>query len=168
MENNLIEALLRHTQYSFESIEILFSTFTEHEFSDSVGGFPIWQQFYHLINSIDRIYTDPKEYSFPAFHREGMHMLENAAEECVSKHTLLEYYQRVKSQVLSYLETADSRELFEKSNHKEISMGRIDHILAQLRHMGWHIGYLHCCAKLLHGRTPEHILVKNVPDYQRM
>jgi len=50
-------------------------------------------------------------------------------------------------------------ELLLKSNHKTIEMTRLDHILAQLRHMGFHLGYLHSCAKVMYGKTPEHVLI---------
>jgi hypothetical protein len=39
---NIINILKRHTVNSFESIEILFNTFSENDFEKSVNGFYIW------------------------------------------------------------------------------------------------------------------------------
>ena len=49
---DIIDVLKRHTNNSFESIEILFNTFNKNDFEKSVNGFYIWQQFYHMINSM--------------------------------------------------------------------------------------------------------------------
>jgi hypothetical protein len=157
---SLLTNLKKHTDYSIRSIEILFEEFSDEEFGLTVNGFPIWQQFYHMINSMDRIFTDPEEYAFPDFHEGQMHMLETRTDKVLSKTVLYPYFNKVKSAIGEYLDGFDEGRLFEKSNHRTIIMTKLDHILAQLRHIAWHIGYLHSCAKVEHGQTPEHILIE--------
>jgi len=151
--------LKRHTNNSFESIEILFITFNENDFEKSVNGFYIWQQFYHMINSMDRIFIDPKYYEWPKFHEENKNNLEYYFEKTFTKEYLYNYFQEVKSKINDYLNNINENELLDKSNHKTIEMTRIDHILAQFRHMAFHLGYLHSCTKVMFGNTPEHILI---------
>lgn len=160
-KSTIIKVIIDHTNYCFESINILFDTFIADDFNKTINGFPIWQQFYHLLNSIDRILTDPVQYKYPTFHIEGMNNLENKPETLINKNDLYEYFKRVEAESTTYLASIDEIMLGRKSNHKTIYMTKLDHILAQQRHMTWHIGYLHSCAKVLYGQTPEHILVRD-------
>ena len=138
---DIIGVLKRHTNNSFESIEILFNTFNEKDFEKSVNGFYIWQQFYHMINSMDRIFIDPKYYEWPKFHEENKNNLEYYIEKTFTKEYLYNYFQEVISKINDYLNNINENELFDKSNHKTIEMTKIDHILAQFRHMAFHLGY---------------------------
>lgn len=158
---NSIDIIRDHTAYSFESIEILFDTFDEAAFGEEINGFPVWQQFYHLLNSIDRIFTDPVSYAYPAFHREGLNDLGTKQASSRDRATLHAYFADIMGRVTAYLQILQEKELCQKSNHATIAMTKFDHILAQLRHMAWHIGYLHACAKVKFGNTPEHILVRS-------
>jgi len=156
---NLINVIKRHTENSLESVNILFNSFSESDFEKSVNGFPIWQQFYHLINSMDRIFIDPQNYKYPEFHVENINNLEYHFDRTYSKELLYNYFQEVKNRINNYLDNINENELLLKSNHKTIEMTKLDHILAQFRHMGFHLGYLHSCAKVMYGKTPEHVLI---------
>jgi len=156
---DIIGVLKRHINNSLESIEILFNTFNENDFEKLVNGFYIWQQFYHMINSMDRIFIDPKYYEWPKFHEENKNNLEYYFEKTFTKEYLYNYFQEVISKINDYLNNINENELFDKSNHKTIEMTKIDHILAQFRHMAFHLGYLHSCTKVMYGNTPEHILI---------
>jgi len=156
---NIIDILKRHTGNSLESISILFDTFIESDFEKSVNGFPIWQQFYHTINSMDRIFIDPQNYKYPEFHEENINNLEYHFDKTYTKECLYGYFQEVKNKIDNYLDKISEDELLKKSSHKTINMTKLDHILAQLRHIGFHLGYLHSCTKVMFGNTPEHILI---------
>jgi hypothetical protein len=157
---SLMSILSRHTENSFTSIRILLETFNDDDFTETINGFPVWRQFYHMLNSIDRIFVDPVDYRYPEFHREGMNNIEIACEGGLDKETLFRYFERIEHAVRAYLSSVGESELFERSSHETIEMTRLDHILAQLRHIAWHIGYLHACAKVKYGRTPDHKLVE--------
>ena len=156
---NIINILKQHTVNSFESIEILFNTFNEKDFEKSVNGFYIWQQFYHMINSMDRIFIDPENYEYPNFHEENKNNLEYYFEKTYTKEYMYNYFQDVKNKINDYLNKINEKELLIKSNHKTIEMTKFDHILAQFRHMAFHLGYLHSSTKVMFGNTPEHILI---------
>ena len=161
-DNPTLQRIIKeHTDFTFESIDILFRTFDAEQFGQAVNGFPLWQQFYHMLNSIDRIYTDPIDYQFPSFHEENMHKLESKNHTAVSKEALFLYFHEIRERVDSYLSEIDDRVFFEKSHHLTISMTKLDHVIYQLRHMAWHIGYLHSCAKVMLGEPPEHVLIRS-------
>lgn len=157
----LIRVIIDHTEYCLKSIDILFDTFTADDFNKTINGFPIWQQFYHMLNSIDRILSDPISYEYPSFHIEDMNNLEYKPETQIGKKALYDYFKKIEVESTIYLAGIDETTLIRKSNHKVHYMTKLDHILAQQRHMTWHIGYLHSCAKVLYGQTPEHILVRD-------
>lgn len=157
--NDLLSIINRHTENTFKSIDILFDFFSEKDFTEVINGFPVWQQFYHMLNSIDRIFIDPIDYEYPEFHKENMNNPEVQSETQLNKNTLLQYYLEIKRNVRKYLSSINEDELYLRSNHKTISMTKLDHILAQLRHIAWHLGYLHSCAKVKYGEKPEHILI---------
>ncbi len=156
-----VRVLIDHVEYCFQNIHILFSAFTDEEFELSVNGFPIWQQFYHTLNSMDRILTDPVGYTFPSFHEAGLNELERSFEWMLPKKQLEAYFAEIETTSRAYLASMEGAALERKSRHSAIRMTKLDHLLAQMRHMTWHIGYLHSCAKVLHGQTPEHILVQD-------
>jgi hypothetical protein len=156
---NIVDIIKRHTKNSIESIDILFDTFSANDFEKSVNGFSIWQQFYHMINSMDRIFIDPESYKFPNFHVENINNLEYHFDKIYTKECLYDYFQYVKAQINDYLNNINENILLNKSNHKTINMTKLDHVLAQFRHIGFHLGYLHSCTKVMLGNTPEHILI---------
>jgi len=156
---NIINIIKRHTKNSFESIDILFNTFSENDFEKTVNGFPIWQQFYHMINSMDRIFIDPENYKYPEFHEENINNLVYHFDKIYTKECLYIYFQDVKYKINNYLDKINENELLIKSNHKTIEMTKLDHILSQFRHMAFHLGYFHSCAKVMFGNTPIHILI---------
>ena len=46
-----------------------------------------------------------------------------------------------------------------------MNLTKLELILAQLRHIFYHIGYLHCCIKMEKGESPEYIgLYKVKPE----
>ena len=157
----LTKVIIDHVDYCFENIGILFTTFTEEDFHKDINGFPIWQHFYHMLNSIDRILTDPIEYMFPPFHIANLNTLEYKFKIQISRAILNDYFNEIVQRSTEYLQNIDEETLVKKSNHKTLYLTKLDHILAQQRHMTWHIGYLHSCAKVIYGNTPEHVLVKD-------
>ena len=83
----------------------------------------------------------------------------------LSKKELINYYTEVKHKIMSYLNLLNDVILIEKVLLNEKYYTRLELILAQLRHVFYHVGYLHCCIKIEYGNTPEYIgLYKRVPD----
>jgi hypothetical protein len=75
------------------------------------------------------------------------------------------YYKNVKDKTQKYINELKEETLDEKIIFKEMNITKLELILAQLRHVFYHIGYLHCCIKMEKGETPEYIgLYKDKPE----
>jgi hypothetical protein len=157
----LLNSLKRNTDWCFESIQALFSTFDENAFSRTINGFPVWRQFYHMLNSLDRIFTDPLQYEYPPFHSENLNSLETKPDKALTRDELNGYFGKIRTMIYHYLQTIGEDVLFQPGHNVTYQWIKLDHILSQFRHISWHIGYLSACAKSVFGETPEYILLKN-------
>jgi hypothetical protein len=75
------------------------------------------------------------------------------------------YFQEVKSRIEAYLESLTDETLEEIIHFNGFKVTRLELILAQHRHIMYHVGYLHCCLKIETGNAPEYIgLYKAQPE----
>jgi len=146
----------RQCKQIFQNIDILFSEFTEKEFDLIKGGFLVWKQFYHLVHSLDKNFCDPSNYVEPKFHKMNLDVV-YLNEDHLSKKQIYDYYIEVKSRVERYLDNIDDNGLSKKIEYKGMELSKLELILAQLRHIFYHIGYMHCFLKIERGETPEYI-----------
>ena len=83
----------------------------------------------------------------------------------LTKEDLIKYYGNVKNKIQKYLDELNIELLDDKIVFHEMKLSKLELILAQLRHIFYHIGYLHCCIKMEKGETPEYIgLYKVLPE----
>jgi hypothetical protein len=138
----------------FENIDILLDTINE--FDSTRGGFTTWRHFYHLIHSIDKYLFDPDKYIEPLFHKKDLSVIYLFDNNKLTKNEIIGYYNDVKNRILNYVN--DLNESILKNDLTEHKFHEIlVHILGQIRHSYYHIGYLHCCMKIEKGETPEWI-----------
>jgi len=161
----LADSIRNQTKQIFQNIEILFEAIPANEFDTTKGGFKTWKHFYHLIHSLDKNFIDPSNYVEPEFHKKNLHVIYMEDENKLSKDEIEKYYGIVKNKIQKYLNELTDETLEDKIIFNEMELTKIELILAQLRHIFYHIGYLHCCIKLEKGQTPEYIgLYKAVPE----
>ena len=159
------ESIQNQTVQMFENIEKIFESITEDKFQSVIGGFPMWKNMYHCIHSLDKNLIDPSSYCEPSFHEKNMDVIYLETPKILSKNELMNYYTEVKQKIANYLYAINDVKLVEKVYLNDKYYTRLELILAQLRHVFYHIGYLHCCIKIEYGNTPEYIgLYKRVPD----
>ena len=159
------ESIQKQTIQIFENLEIIIESISEEKFQSIIGGFPIWKNMYHCIHSLDKNLIDPTLYCEPSFHEKNMDVIYLETLKKLSKKELINYYTEVKLKIMSYLNSLNDDKLLEKVYLKEKYYTRLELILAQLRHVFYHVGYLHCCIKIEYGNTPEYIgLYKRIPD----
>jgi len=161
----LADSIRNQTKQIFQNIEILFEAIPENEFDTIKGGFRTWKHFYHLIHSLDKNFIDPGNYTEPEFHKKNLNIIYMEDENKLSKEKIEKYYETVKNKIQNYLNELTDETLENKITFNEKEFTKIELILAQLRHIFYHIGYLHCCIKIEKGQTPEYIgLYKAVPE----
>ena len=159
------ESVQRQSKQIFDNIDILFDSIPENEFSSIKGGFQTWKNFYHCIHSLDKNFIDPTSYQEPDFHEKNMDVMYLETPRILSKSELYEYYSSVKKKVSDYLSNLTDTKLIEIIVLNNNEYTRLELILAQLRHVFYHVGYIHCCLKIENGDTPEYIgLYKRIPD----
>lgn len=161
----LAESVERQSRQIFQNIEILFESIPDEEFSTVKGGFETWKQFYHLIHSIDKNLIDPGNFIEPDFHQKNMDIIFVHTQPKLSRSEIIAYYQAVKEKSRSYLGTLSDSVLEEVVAFKDLRLTKLELILAQLRHIFFHIGYLHCCLKIERGSTPDYVgIYRAVPE----
>jgi hypothetical protein len=127
------------------------------EFDTIKGGFKTWKHLYHLIHSMDKNFIDPSNFEEPEFHKKNLDIIYLDDDNKLSKNDIDIYYDNVKYKIQKYINELNEETLDEKILFKEMNLTKLELILAQLRHIFYHIGYLHCCVKMEKGETPEYI-----------
>ena len=81
------------------------------------------------------------------------------------KNQTKQIFQNIKIKIQDYINKLDDKILEEIIIFNGMNITKLELILAQLRHIFYHIGYLHCCIKIEKGETPEYIgLYKVLPE----
>lgn len=94
-----------------------------------------------FINPIDYVYEGEKLFGIPenlsviAEHREGF---ESDTSILISRKQLLDYLGYIKEKINAYFDSLTAEELIQKPEGCEYT--RLELILAQFRHMMWHVG----------------------------
>ena len=161
----LANSVKNQTKQIFQNIEILFENIQENEFDTIKGGFKTWKHFYHLIHSLDKNFIDPSNYEEPIFHKKNMNIIYLDDNNILTKNEIEKYYNYVKNKIQEYINKLDDNILEEIIIFNGMNITKLELILAQLRHIFYHIGYLHCCIKIEKGDTPEYVgLYKVLPE----
>ncbi|GBU28219.1 hypothetical protein R84B8_01777 [Treponema sp. R8-4-B8] len=161
----LTDSIRNQTKQIFQNIEILLEVILENEFDSVKGGFKTWKHFYHLIHSLDKNFIDPGNYVEPEFHKKNLNIIYLNDKNKLTKNEIEKYYENVNNKIQKYLNELTDETLENKIVFNGMEFTKIELILAQLRHIFYHIGYLHCCIKIEKGETPEYIgLYKAVPE----
>jgi len=161
----LADSIRNQTRQIFQNIEILLEVIPADEFDAIKGGFKTWKHFYHLIHSLDRNFIDPGNYVEPEFHKKNLNIIYLEDENKLTKDEIEKYYENVRNKVQKYLNELKEETIEDKVIFNGMELTKMELILAQLRHVFYHVGYLHCCIKIEKGETPEYIgLYKAAPE----
>ncbi len=160
----LAESVRNQSRQIFQNIEIVLDAIPADEYGARKGGFAAWKHFYHLIHSLDKNLIDPSSFAEPDFHLPNMDIIYLDTEPALTKGEIERYYGAVRDKVQGYLAALTDSKLEETIAFRDLRLTRLELILAQLRHVFYHIGYLHCCLKMERGETPEYVgIYKSVP-----
>lgn len=145
-----------------ENIENLLTRIPENLYNKKISGYLIWKQIYHMLNSLERNFIDPNNYTYPEFHEEKLNSLDYKSKRELDKKILEKYFKNIKKKVLNHLNYLDDNKILDIINFKNIKITKLDFILSQYIHIMWHIGYLYSCINIETGKYPEYIgLYKN-------
>jgi uncharacterized protein with HEPN domain len=134
-----------------------FEEVTDELMQKEVNGFLMWKHFYHMLNSIDRIFAYSESYQFPDFHEEGLNRLDCTSDKTLSKDRLEMYFRNIREKITTYLDNMDDARLLEEVICQEMRISRFELIIAQFRHITWHLGYIQGCIRRETGKLPVYI-----------
>jgi hypothetical protein len=115
---------------------------------------PVWKHVYHALHSCDQWFINPDSYSTePPFHEPGLNSLDVRSNSALSRETLLEYYEQIRSKTLSYLDSLDDESLSQKPDGCRYT--RMALILGQYRHLYAHLGNINATTMMNTGMWPR-------------
>jgi hypothetical protein len=154
--NELILLILRQTAILFANVEETINAIDENRLCNSGSwGWPIGEQLYHLLHSLDQWFVNPYDYEEPSWLGQDLKSSSGSTGRKLSKIELMAYYTSIKSKIEHYLGTLDDQSL--KDYPKDCKFARLELILGQYRHLMYHIGLIHGCLRSETGRSPEYI-----------
>jgi hypothetical protein len=114
---------------------------------------PIWKHIYHALHSCDQWFINPNSYKEPPFHEPGLNSLDAQSDTALSRETLFDYYDHVRSKALDYLSGLDDELLSQKPDGCPYT--RMALILGQFRHLYAHLGNINATTIIGTGRWPR-------------
>ncbi|MBN1410973.1 MAG: DinB family protein [Spirochaetales bacterium] len=159
------ESIKKQSKQIFQNIEAIFDVVNEENIFNMAGVFPIWKQLYHLLHSMDQNFVNPSDFTEPRFHSKNLNVIFMDTGNSLSRQQLWEYFLAVRKKIETYISGLNDDILEEIITFRDMRLTKMELIIAQFRHIFYHIGYIHCCFKILNGETPEYIgLYKVIPE----
>lgn len=155
MPGILIPLIIKQTRVIFLNAELTLSALDEN-LLDKPGswGWPLGQQVYHMLRSMDQWFINPSFYQEPDFLKTSQ-IPESCSVSKLSKAELTEYYGSIKAKVDTYLENLTDESLSEFP--LDCKFTRLELILGQYRHFNYHIGLIHGCIRSQTGHSPDFV-----------
>jgi hypothetical protein len=154
-EINLVEIIIQQTDILLQNLQLTLNEITDVDKIPELSDMPLWKHLYHLLHSLDQWFINPSIYEEPDFHKDKMNSLLISSEESLSKEELQYYFDNVKKKIDRYLEGLHEEEL--GGNPHNCNFSKLALILAQYRHLMYHIGVIHSFIRDERGKWPEYI-----------
>jgi hypothetical protein len=159
------DSIRTQSKQIFANIQSILDVVNEENLNSTIGVFPVWKQLYHLLHSMDQNFVDPADFTEPSFHTKNLDVIFLEAGESPGLARLVEYFEHVRVKIEAYIASLDDRSLEVTVAFRDMRLTRMELILAQFRHIFYHVGYLHCCFKTLNGKTPDYVgLYETIPE----
>jgi len=101
---------------------------------------PLWKHIYHMLHSLDQWYINPRVYTEPSFHTEGLNNLDIPSDTPLTRQDIEHYFDDVERKITEYDDSLTDDILLQKPGNCEWT--RFTLILAQHRHLHSHMGML--------------------------
>lgn len=106
----------------------------------TICGTPVWRYFYHTLHSCDKWFINPFHFTEPDIHTINLDKVDLKTDTVLTDTQLYDYFCKVKSKTLNYLDNLTDEMLNEKP--QDCKFTRLELILGQYRHFMCHIGIL--------------------------
>jgi uncharacterized damage-inducible protein DinB len=143
--NELAQTVGRQIAILFANTDETIGALEEPQLAEEGSwGWPIGEQVYHLLHSLDQWLINPYHYEEPPQQPQPS-----------SKQALVDYSRMVQAKITDFLGTLDDQALSEYP--KDCTFTRLELILGQHRHLMYHIGLIHGCLRSQTGHSPKFI-----------
>lgn len=152
MEDAFRSIILAQTGILFANLEETLNSIEENSLHDNnICDWPLGEQIYHLLHSMDQWYINPNEYEEPGIIVKHSELIKG-----LSKSELIEYFNLVKAKITGYIESLSTASLIDEP--PDCQFTRLALILGQFRHFMYHIGLIHGCLRVYtKGESPAFI-----------
>ncbi len=155
MPQQLVSLINKQNQVLVRNLESLLEGVDEEKlYQPGSWGWPLGEQLYHMLHSMDKWYISPETYTEP-YSVLGIRPPESGAKPHLTKPELQAYWNLVKAKVNRYTETLTDEVL--SSCPEKCQFTRLELILGQYRHFMYHIGLAHGFIRSETGHNPEYI-----------
>ena len=135
MSRELVNAIHLQTEVLFTNADILLQTC---DLDFVLCDMPVWKHVYHTLHSCDQWYSNPTQYTEPAFHVPNLNSLDIPSETTLTREELLRYLDTIRAKTLAYLDTLTDDMLYDIPT--DCKSNRLGLILSQFRHFYAHLG----------------------------
>ncbi|MBR4049092.1 MAG: hypothetical protein IKK09_01200 [Clostridia bacterium] len=150
MADELVNAIKQNVNALFTNADIMLQSC---DMDYILCDLPVWKHVYHTFHSLDQWFINPKKYSEPDFHIEGLNSLNEFSEISLSREQLSDYLESIKTKINAYLETLNDDMLSEIPTGCKTN--RLGLILSQLRHFYAHLGNINATTIIETNKWPR-------------
>jgi hypothetical protein len=140
-----LETLKRQTSILLRGVTGTLEAIPEDLWMQTVTGFPVGQNAYHLVFSLDEFWFDPPRFVPRAGHVHGTNKLGSEPSALPTKTTVLTYWNDVRSRI-----EADLSQLTPETAVAPVAgsqWNRLELMIGQHRHAYFHVGWLQAALK---------------------
>ncbi len=140
MEKRIIQVITEQTKILFQNLNGVLDAISDDQMDKVIFDAPLWKHIYHMLHSLDQWFINPCVYDNPDFHEYGMNSFAIETDKRLSKNTLVTYFNDIEEKIDRFLDNLDSGSLIETP--ESCSFTRLTLILAQHRHVMYHVGFI--------------------------
>jgi len=144
VNDELVGIIDEQTQLLFVNAEDTLNAIEEGQLYDTaICDWPLGEQAYHALHSLDQWFINPNNYEEPPDTRR------KTEARRLSKTDLMNYYRCIRAKIAAYLKKLDNEMLAERPPGCQFT--RLALVLGQHRHFMYHIGLIHGCLRIHSG-----------------
>jgi hypothetical protein len=165
--NKLIPILLAQTDLMLQNVAVTLGSIREEQLStEGSWGWPLGEQIFHLLHSLDQWFINPFAFTEPSLAMKGGGIPDAQIGGRLSAEELMAYFTAIRNKIFQYF--SDLREERLPERPEGCPFTRLELILGQSRHLMYHIGLIHGCLRSATGKSPEYIgLSGPIPPVRR-
>ncbi len=147
MSEELTTVIMAQTKILFANIEATMEAMSDSQLHDTrICDWTLGEQLFHAVHSMDKWFINPRHYEEPERFAPD-------AGRRLSRSELTEYYGSIKSKIMAYLQSLQTKELGELP--RDCRFSKLTLILGQYRHLMYPI---HGCLRVSsRGETPAYV-----------